>query len=775
MASVPLVSRLTYLPELLLGPLLLIRSAAPCRPYVTVHRARRNRGECGTAVSVFLEQLLYRLTPDLARLAAARHGDPASVLGAHRHGARTVVIVLLPDALRARLNRRRDLVRWGGSPLFAWSGRAEGLPRRYVISWENADGDFHETHDPYSFAILSSTGAIDRFVGGAGVDAAEHFGAHPERHAGIDGVRFATYAPAAASVALVLSRTRRWPMRPVGASGAWEVFLPGVGPGARYRFDVEAPDGGAITRKTDPFGRQFELRPRRAALVAPTDPFNWTDGAWLARRRRSASPSAPLSVYEVHLGSWRRPAERFANYRTLAPLLAEHVTRLGFTHVELLPITEHPHDGSWGYQATGYFAPTSRHGTPDDFRWFVDHLHGCGIGVILDWVPGHFAADAHALVRFDGTALYEYADPRRGLHREWGTHVFDFSRPAVRSFLLASARTWLESFHIDGLRVDAVASMLYLDYGRRPGEWLPNENGGHEHTAAIEFLRLLNQMVRRDFPGVLSFAEESTNWPGVTVSAAAGGLGFDLKWNMGFMHDTLAYIQEDPLYRRHHHERLTAGIGYAFAERHLLPLSHDEVVHEKRSLLGRMPGDSWQRFANLRLLYAWQWAFPGKKLLFMGGEFAQTTEWDHSRELAWGLTALPEHAAITSLVADLNRLYRDTSALHALDHDAEGFAWLDREDRLRSLISFERWAGEAVAVVAFNFTPVPRLGYRLGLPRGGAWREVLNTDAACYGGSNVGNLSQVEALRDPAMGRSFSATVTLPPLGAIVLVPKASA
>ena len=467
----------------------------------------------------------------------------------------------------------------------------------------------------------------------AGHDAARLFGAHLESHAGVTGTRFATYAPAATSIALVFSRTRRWPMRPLAGTGVWELFLPGVTAGSRYRFDIVGRDGGAPVRKTDPFGRQFELRPRRAALVAGSDPFPWADAEWLAGRRRAAAPSAPLSIYELHLGSWRRPAHRFANYRTLAPQIADHVEALAFTHVELMPITEHPHDGSWGYQPTGYFAPTSRHGTADDFRWFVDHLHARGIGVILDWVPGHFAADAHALARFDGTALYEYADPRRGMHRQWGTRVFDFGRPEVRSFLLASARLWLEEFHVDGLRVDAVAAMLYLDYARHPDEWLPNGSGGREHEAAVTFLQQLNQMIRRDFPGVLTCAEESTTWPGVTVAAAAGGLGFDLKWNMGFMHDSLAYLGHDPLFRRHHHERLTFSQTYAFAERYLLPLSHDEVVHEKRALLGRMPGDEWQRFANLRLLYAWQWTFPGKKLLFMGGEFAQSTEWDHRREL----------------------------------------------------------------------------------------------------------------------------------------------
>ena len=722
-------------------------------------------------MSAFLEQLLERSAPELARVAAARHRDPASVLGAHRHGTRTVVIALLPGAVRARLNRRRDLQRWRQGPLFAWCGRTDGLPELYAISWEDGAGRLHETVDPYSFGTLSDAAAVERFVNGLARDAERLFGAHCEQHRGIAGVRFAVYAPGAASVALVLSPSRRWPMRCIGDTGAWELFMPGLAVGTRYRFDVEGADG-TVRRKTDPFGRQFQLRPRRAALVVGAGRFAWSDDAWLAARRRSAAPSAPLSIYEVHLGSWRRASGGFLSYRALAPPLAEHVARLGFTHVELLPVTEHPHDGSWGYQATGYFAPTSRHGTADDFRWFVDYLHGRGIGVILDWVPGHFAADAHALADFDGGALFEYSDPRRGLHREWGTRVFDFARPAVRSFLLSSARFWIEDFHADGLRVDAVAAMLYLDYARPAGEWLPNDAGGREHDAAVELLQALNQMLRREHPGVLCCAEESSLWPGVTKAVAADGLGFDLKWNLGFMHDTLGYFSEDPLFRRHHHDRLTGCLRYAFNERQLLPFSHDEVVHGKRSLLGRMPGDRWQRFANLRLLFAWQWTFPGKKLLFMGGELAQPTEWDHRVELPWALAGESAHAGILALIADLNRLYRTLPALHALEHDAEGFAWIDGEDRLRSLLCFERRAGDELAVVALNFTPVPRLDYRLGLPRGGGWRERMNTDAAYYGGSNVGNLSRVEAARDPAGGRPFSASITLPPLAAIVLTPE---
>jgi 1,4-alpha-glucan branching enzyme len=432
---------------------------------------------------------------------------------------------------------------------------------------------------------------------------------------------------------------------------------------------------------------------------------------------------------------------------------------------------EHPHEDSWGYQSIGYFAPSARHGTPDDFRELVDRLHAAGIGVILDWVPGHFATDAHALARYDGTALYEYADPRRGEHRGWGTLVFDYARPEVRSFLLASARLWLEQFHADGLRVDAVASMLHLDYQRAAGEWLPNEAGGREHHAAVEFLGALTGLVRREFPGVRLIAEDSSTWPGVTAPVAAGGLGFHDKWNLGWMHDSLAYFGEDPLFRRHHHERLTFGLTYAWSERYVLPLSHDEVVHGKGSLLGRMPGDAWQRRANLRLLYAWQWTHPGAKLLFMGGELAQPTEWDHRAELPWQLLADPAHAGVCRLVGDLNRLYRQRPALHARDAAPDGFAWLDCEERLHSLYAYERHAGADAAVVVLNCTPVVRDGVRIGLPRGGRWREALNTDSAHYGGSNVGNLGQLLAERDPAMGRAYSASVTLPPLAALVLVP----
>jgi 1,4-alpha-glucan branching enzyme len=723
-----------------------------------------------------LNRVLEGLEPEFARLAGARHPDPFALLGPHRRQGRLVVVVYLPGAARARLEGRLELRRWKGGDFFAWTGPTDALPARYRVRWEDGRGGTYEVHDPYCFPPQLPDDALARFNAGHGDDAARWLGAHAVEADGVRGVRFAVWAPNAQRVAVVgpfnLWDGRRHPMRLRIGTGVWELFVPGVEPGDLYKFEVLGRDAHTVDARSDPFGRRFELRPASAAIVEPSRAFEWRDAAWLERRARRDWAREPLSVYEVHLGSWRRGPQGFRPYRELAPELAEHCRAHGFTHVELLPVTEHPHDDSWGYQCTGFFAPTSRHGTPDDFRWFVDELHARGIGVILDWVPGHFPKDAHALARFDGTPTYEYADWRKAEHREWGTLVFDYARHEVRSFLLASARTWIEEFHVDGLRVDAVASMLHLDYARPAGEWAPNEHGGRENLEAIAFLQALNAMVGERFPGVLTIAEESTTFPGVTRAVADGGLGFALKWNMGWMHDTLAYFREDPLHRRHHHERLTFGLTYQWSERFLLPFSHDEVVHLKRSLLGRMPGDDWQRYANLRLLYAWQWTHPGPKLLFMGGELAQPTEWNHLEGLPWWLLEDPRHAGISRLVADLNALYRRLPALHARDLEAEGFRWLDCDDRDHSRLAFERRAGTEVAVVVLNFTPVPRERWRVGLPRGGAWREALNTDSAHYGGANLGNLAAVRAERVPAMGREWSAEVLLPPLGAVVLVPE---
>jgi 1,4-alpha-glucan branching enzyme len=601
-------------------------------------------------------------------------------------------------------------------------------------------------------------------------------GAHPIRTPEGPGTVFAVWAPDAERVSVV-GEFNGWdpardPLRPRGSSGIWEGFLPEVGVGALYKFRIASRATGSEVEKADPFALFAEVPPRTASVVWDLD-HAWGDADWMAGRARANALSAPISVYEVHLGSWMRgEGGRMLGYRELAPRLADHVEGLGFTHVELLPVMEHPFYGSWGYQGTGYFAPTSRYGTPQDLMFLVDHLHRRGIGVILDWVPSHFATDEHGLGLFDGTHLYEHADPRQGFHPDWGSYVFNHGRNEVRSFLLSSAMHWLDTYHADGLRVDAVASMLYLDYSRKAGEWVPNRFGGRENLEAIAFLRQLNTAVYRDHGDVQTYAEESTAWPRVSRPVELGGLGFGLKWDMGWMHDTLTYLAEDPVHRRYHHDTITFRMLYAFNENFVLPLSHDEVVHGKGSLLGKMPGDDWQRFANLRLLYGYQFAQPGKKLLFMGGELAQRTEWDHERSLDWHLLEHPPHAGVHRLVSDLARLYRERPALHELDCDPAGFEWVDAGDAAASVLSFLRKAGrpgEPPILVVCNFTPVPREGYRVGVPTGGTWRELVNTDAETYGGSGWGNLGGVEAEAVPAHGRPFSVPLTLPPLACVYL------
>lgn len=600
-------------------------------------------------------------------------------------------------------------------------------------------------------------------------------GAHPCRQQGTEGVRFAVWAPNARSVSVVGDfngwSPGRHPMAAHDSSGVWSLFVPGIAAGTLYKFAIVTRSGREIL-KTDPYGQQFELRPSNAAIVVQRGTFSWGDGEWLARRSRWSWSEAPVSVYEVHAASWQHHgAGRWLSYRELAAQLIPYVLEMGFTHIELLPVTEHPLDESWGYQTTGYYAPTSRFGDPDDFRFFVDQCHQNGIGVILDWVPGHFPEDEYALARFDGTALYEHEDPRRGQHKEWGTLIYNYSRHEVRNFLIGSALFWLDTFHLDGLRVDAVASMLYLNYSREDGEWLPNVHGGHENLEAIDFLRTLNQVCQSRFPGILMVAEESTSWPQVTRPPEVGGLGFNLKWNMGWMHDTLDYLHQDPVYRQFHHDKLTFGLLYAFSENFMLPLSHDEVVHGKASLLHKMPGDDWQQRANLRLLFAFQYTYPGSKLLFMGGEFGQRREWSESRELDWELLQYPEHAGIRTLIRDLNGLYRREPSLHRRDFQRDGFEWIDCHDTHQSVISFLRRDGNDVTVVVINFTPIPRYGYRIGVPSGGHWVEVLNTDSEYYGGSNVGNPLGLDASENSWMGRPFSVDLTLPPLAAIVLRP----
>jgi 1,4-alpha-glucan branching enzyme len=601
-------------------------------------------------------------------------------------------------------------------------------------------------------------------------------GAHIGEEQGRQGVRFSVWAPNAAGVSVV-GDFNEWnreshPLRPrTDGSGIWETFVPGVGQGHNYKYHVASRYHGYRADKCDPFAFAAEAPPRTASRVWGLD-YEWSDAEWMRTRRRANSLDAPISVYEVHLGSWRRdPADpgRFLTYRELAHALADHVQDAGFTHVELLPITEHPFYGSWGYQTTGYFAPTARYGTPQDFMYFVDHLHQRGIGVILDWVPSHFPTDEHGLAYFDGTHLYEHADPRQGFHPEWSSYIFNYGRHEVRSFLMSSALFWLDRYHLDGLRVDAVASMLYLDYARREGEWVPNIYGGKENLDAISFLRSLNEAVYRDHPDVQTIAEESTAWPAVSRPVHTGGLGFGMKWNMGWMHDTLAYNQNDPVFRKYHHGLLTFSLWYAFTENFVLPLSHDEVVHGKGALIGKMPGDDWQKSAGLRTLFGYMWSHPGKKLLFMGGEFGQRREWQHEESLQWDVMRYVEHHGVLNWVRDLNRLYRSMPALHELDFDPAGFEWIDFHDAGSSVISFlrkPRGAGPAVLVVC-NFTPVPRLGYRIGVPRGGFWQERLNSDATCYGGSGVGNHGGVHAVREASHGRPHSITVDLPPLGTL--------
>jgi 1,4-alpha-glucan branching enzyme len=715
-------------------------------------------------------------SPEVAALLAGRLHDPFRVLGRHPlPDGRVVVRVFRPATVEVSLPvSGGKFSRVGASDIFEWVGAAVQLPARYRVRWRTDRGDEREQADPYCFPPLLDENELYAFGRGEHWHAWWLLGAHVVTADGVEGVRFAVWAPEAERVSVVGDFNgwdgRCHPMRSRGGSGVWELFIPGLGAGQVYKYEIRNRASGALLLKADPYGRMKEPRPSTASIVCAPSRYEWGDDSWLSARARHDWLHAPMSVYEVHLGSWRRRQDGgFLNYREIADQLAEYVRELGFTHVELLPVTGYPLDESWGYQPTGYFAPTRRHGDPDDLRYLVDRLHQAGIGVLLDWVPGHFPKDEHGLARFDGSALYEYPDPRKGEHADWGTLVFNYDRNEVRSFLLSSALYWLKEYHFDGLRVDAVASMLYLDYSRKPGEWAPNVHGGNQNLEAVAFLRRLNELTHRECPGTVTVAEESTAWPGVSRPVDHGGLGFSMKWNMGWMHDTLKYMQFDPVHRRYHHDRLTFGPLYAFTENFVLPLSHDEVVHGKGSLLGRMPGDPWQRFANLRLLLAFQWTFPGKKLLFMGGEIAQPGEWDHRGSLPWHLLHEPWHGGMRALVADLNRVYREHAALHRFDFESRGFQWLRWDDADHSIIAYLRREEDSEIAVALNFTPVPRHGYRLGVPRPGPYREILNSDSRFYGGSDLGNPLQLHTDDIPWMGQPHSVVVTLPPLGGIML------
>jgi len=712
------------------------------------------------------------LVHDLGRLAEGRHHHPHGVLGPHRDGPRLAVLLYLPRAHDVMLEDTLVAPRVGQSDFFLWQGDAALVPERYRVRWRDAHGA-HLRHDPYAFAPELDMAALERFGHGAHAAAWELLGAVPRVRDGVAGMRFAVWAPNAVRASVVGPFCnwdgRQYPLSARGSSGVFELFVPDLAPDELYKFEIRNRDSGALTLKSDPYARRAELRPATASRVPATTSHAWQDEAWLRARAARDWLHAPMSIYEAHLGSWQRHADGgFLGYRELADTLVPYVRDLGYTHLELLPVTEHPLDDSWGYQTTGFFAPTSRHGEPDDLRHFIDRCHAAGLGVILDWVPGHFPRDAHGLARFDGAPLYEYGDPRRGEHRDWGTLVFDYGRNEVRSFLLSSACWWLAEFHFDGLRVDAVASMLYLDFSRKD-DFLPNRYGGNHNLEAIDFLRELNALVHARHPGAVVIAEESTDWPMVSRPAHDGGLGFSMKWNMGWMHDTLAYFRQDPLFRSYHHQRLTFAMMYAYTENFVLPLSHDEVVHLKRSLLGRMPGDRWQQLANLRLLYLYMWTLPGKKLLFMGGEFAQDSEWNFAAALPWSLADDPAHAGVRQLVRDLNRLYVGDPSLHRYDFEPRGFQWLDCDDAASSILVYLRRSDEHFLVVALNFTPVPRTALRIGVPEPGGYREILNSDSQYYGGSNLGNPLPLAATSMPHRGQPCSLEITLPPLGGVVL------
>jgi 1,4-alpha-glucan branching enzyme len=721
---------------------------------------------------------------ELESLVQLRHSSPHELLGMHPlgDGSGVVVRVFAPGMSRVEIQPVHEkekpsfrLKRVHASGLYEGSTQESKTVYAYEVVAANKAGEAKRTRDPYSF--LPTLGETDLYLFGQGNERRiyDKLGAQLRVIDGVPGVSFAVWAPNARRVSVV-GEFNRWDghchtLRLLGSSGVWEIFVPGLGEGTLYKYEV-LDAHGHLRLKSDPFGFFQEVPPKNASIVWNTGRFQWTDEAWLKRRAGLNPLREPMSVYEVHLGSWRKKSMgESPGYRELAPLLVEYVRRLGFTHVEFLPVAEHAFYPSWGYQVTGFYAPTSRYGTPEDFQFLVNALHEAGIGVLVDWVPAHFPKDDWALARFDGTALYEHEDSRLGEHMDWGTLIFNFGRHEVRNFLTANALFWCERYHIDGLRVDAVASMLYLDYSRKEGEWLPNKHGGRENLEAIEFLQTVNHLVHTEHAGAMTLAEESTAWPLVSRPPYLGGLGFSFKWNMGWMHDTLRYFTLDPVYRKYHQNDLTFAMLYHHNENFLLPLSHDEVVHGKRSLIGRMPGDDWRQFANLRALLAYQWLFPGKKLLFMGGEIGQRNEWNPNSEIDWGLLEQgPYHCGLQRFVMDLNALYCATPALWQSDYDPEGFRWVDCSDHESSVLSFVRQTreGRQSVLVILNLTPVVRSRYRVGLPRDGFWNEVLNSDAEVYGGSNQGNSGGVQAEALQAHHQPYSAEFTLPPLSVIV-------
>ena len=717
---------------------------------------------------------------EIAALLHGSHSDPFRVLGPHRAGDDLVIRVFRPEAKEVQVVAANDpgqvfpAERLHVQGLYQATVPNESRDFSYLLKVIGFDGSEQLWRDPYSYGPIMGEVDLHLFAEGNHQCLYEKFGAHLREVGGERGVYFAVWAPNAARVSVVGDFNfwdgRVHPMRKLVASGVWEIFIPGVAEGAHYKFEIKT-SSGALLLKSDPFGFFSQHGAQTSSLVYDLERYQWSDQQWMAERPQKQWHRSAISIYEVHLGSWRRVVEdgnRFISYLEFAQTLLPYVLEMGFTHIELLPIAEHPFEGSWGYQVTNYYAPTSRFGNPDELRHFIDACHRAGIGVLMDWVPAHFPKDAHGLAEFDGTDLYEHADPRQGEHQDWGTLIFNFGRNEVRNFLTANALFWLDKYHIDGLRVDAVASMLYLDYSRQPGEWIPNAFGGRENLDAVFFLKQTNELCYENFPGAITIAEESTAWPGVSRPAYLGGLGFGFKWNMGWMHDFLHYMSLDPIYRRFHQNNVTFSIMYAFQEHFILVLSHDEVVHGKGSMINKMPGDEWQKFANLRMFYAWMYAHPGKKLLFMGSEFGQWREWNHDLSLDWELTNLPRHDGLRRLVQHLNHVYRSEPALWDQDDTYDGFEWIDFHDADQCVVAFLRRSQEGeVLIFAVNATPVVRYNYRLGVPHDGFYREIINTDGETYGGSNVGNLGGLPAEAVEWQGRTHSVVINLPPLAIV--------
>jgi 1,4-alpha-glucan branching enzyme len=727
---------------------------------------------------------------DVGPLVHGHHEDPFELLGPHEvveDGRKALAVrAYLPDIQQAWVvdpvnGRTRPMRRLHPAGLYEaiCPGTEDELRRRYLLRVTDKHGERTTTRDAYAFSSMLTD--YDLYLLGEGTHwkSYERMGAHLRTIDGVEGVHFVVWAPNASGVSVIGDFNgwdgRRHPMRKRVPSGIWELFIPAVSAGVHYKYQVR--NNGETTERADPFGFAAELPPRTASVVAELDTYGWRDSEWITKRPSHNALDAPISIYEVHLGSWRRPKDdptRWLTYRELANQLVDYCLELGYTHLQLMPVNEHPFSGSWGYQPVGYFAATSRYGSPQDFMFFVDYCHQHGIGVIIDWVPAYFPRDGHGLRRFDGTALYEHADPRQGEHPDWGTLIFNYDRTEVRNFLMSNALFWLDKYHIDGLRVDAVASMLYLDYSREEGDWIPNKHGGRENLGAISLLKEFNEQVHLQHPGVLTIAEESTAWTGVSRPTYLGGLGFSLKWNMGWMNDTVRYMRHEPIHRKYHQDELTFSLIYAFTENFTLPLSHDEVVHGKGSLLDQVPGDPWQKFANLRLLYGYMWTHPGKKLLFMGGEFGQWNEWNYDTSLQWDLIQWDPHRNLQKYMADLNRMYRSEPALHEVDFDAAGFEWIDCHNHEDSTLSYIRRAKDPndYLAISCNFTPVPRSGYRLGVPELCWYKEISNSDSTYYGGSNLGNGPGVMATETPAHGRPYSIELTLPPLAVTVFKPQ---